>query len=64
MKQAANKQVLEKLKALMKSRGVSAYIVPKNDEYMSSYIAKDKDRLHKLTNFTGSNGLAVVFADN
>jgi Xaa-Pro aminopeptidase len=45
----------------MASKGIQAYIVPKNDEYMSSYIPKDKDRLYKLTNFTGSNGLAIVF---
>ncbi len=54
-------QVLDNLRKLMASKGIQAYIVPKNDEYMSSYIPKDKDRLYKLTNFTGSNGLAIVF---
>ena len=41
---------------------MQAYIVPKNDEFFSGYLAKEKDRLYQLTNFTGSNGMAIVFS--
>ncbi len=43
---------------------MQAYIVPKNDEFFSAYVPKNKDRLFKLTNFTGSNGMAIVFAQS
>ena len=56
--------LLGTLKEKMSQKGVSAYIVPKNDEFMSSYVPKEKDRLYKLTNFTGSNGLAIVFSNS
>lgn len=47
---------------MMSEHGVHAYIVPKNDEFFSTYIPRERDRLYKLTNFTGSNGMAIVFA--
>ena len=53
---------LEKLRASMQIKNIQAYIIPKNDEFMSHDIPKDRDRLFKLTNFTGSNGLAIVFS--
>ena len=42
---------------------MQAYIVPKNDEFFNTSLKRQEDRLYKLTNFTGSNGLAVIFAD-
>ena len=47
----------------MKQRGISAYVLPKADEFMSAYLPKDKDKVYKLTKFTGSNGMVVVYAD-
>ena len=38
--------------------GIDGYIVPKNDEFFSEY--SNKDRLNKISNFTGSAGYAVV----
>ena len=35
----------------------------KTDEFMSAYIPKEKDKLYNLTNFTGSNGMVIVYAD-
>ena len=29
---------------------------------MSAYITKEKDKLYQLTNFTGSNGMVIVYA--
>lgn len=56
-------QYLSQTKELLKKRGLSAYIVPKNDEFMSEHVSQDKDRLFKISNFTGSNGTAIIFAD-
>ena len=56
--------LLKQVKQAIDKRGVQAYIVPKNDEFFSGYMSKEKDRLYQLTNFTGSNGMAVVFSPN
>ena len=37
---------------------IDGYIIPKNDETFSEYAKND--RLKKITNFTGSAGLAVI----
>jgi Xaa-Pro aminopeptidase len=40
---------------------IDGYIVPKNDEFFSEYSSKD--RLKKISNFTGSAGYAVILKD-
>jgi len=52
------KNNLKKLKDLILSYGLDGYIVPKNDEFFSEYA--NPDRLKKITNFTGSAGLAII----
>jgi len=45
------------LKRKLKKFEVDGYIVPKNDEYFSEYAKND--RLKKISNFSGSAGVAV-----
>tara|TARA_A100001234_G_scaffold203863_1_gene198350 strand:+ start:2507 stop:4198 length:1692 start_codon:yes stop_codon:yes gene_type:complete len=52
------KHILKKLKEQFSNYNLDGYIVPKNDEFFSEYSAKD--RLKKITNFSGSAGFAVV----
>jgi hypothetical protein len=37
--------------------------VPKNDEYFNSSIKLKDDKLYKISNFTGSAGTAIIFAN-
>ena len=55
------KKNLKKLKNLILYNGLDGYIVPKNDEFFSEYA--NPDRLKKITNFTGSAGLAMILID-
>jgi len=54
---------ISKLRSVLAEKGLSAYLVPKNDEYMSTTLPSSRDRLKHLTGFSGSNGYTVVFAD-
>ena len=45
------------LKKKFKKFAIDGYIVPKNDEYFSEYAKND--RLKKISNFSGSAGIAV-----
>ena len=56
-----NKMIINKLKILkekFKKYKIDGYIVPKNDEYFSEYAKND--RLKKISNFSGSAGIAVI----
>ena len=44
----------------MRQGKLDAYLVPKNDAFMSHTLPKSKDSLLKLSGFTGSNGFAIV----
>jgi Xaa-Pro aminopeptidase len=63
IKKTAQAILLKSLRQKLASKGVQAYVLPKTDEFMSAYIPKEKDKLYKLTNFTGSNGMVIVYAD-
>ncbi len=39
---------------------IGAYIIPSNDQYFSEYPPESSQRLKYITNFSGSNGLAVI----
>ena len=54
---------LKKLRELMASRGLDAYLQPVHDEWMSEYPPSCNRRVEWLTGFSGSAGLAVVLAD-
>ena len=52
------KNKIKILKEKFKKFEIDGYIVPKNDEYFSEYAKND--RLKKISNFSGSAGLAVI----
>ena len=52
------KNIVKNLRAQLHKHNIDGYIIPKNDEYFSEY--SNKDRLNKISNFTGSAGYAVV----
>lgn len=54
---------LSALRAEIAKEGLSAYLVPKEDEFQGEYIPACAERLAWLTTFTGSAGAAVVMAD-
>jgi len=51
---------LEQLRHLFDAYQISAYLVPQTDEFQGEHIAPYAQRLHWLTGFTGTAGLAVV----
>ena len=52
------KNKIKLLKENFKKLEIDGYIVPKNDEYFSEYAKND--RLKKISNFSGSAGIAVI----
>ena len=54
---------LEALRAEMARRGLDGFIVPRTDEHQGEYVSARAERLHWLTGFAGSAGVAVVLAD-
>ena len=51
---------LSALRDVMKAEGVSALLVPHNDEQNNEYLPVDKERLAWLSGFTGSAGSALI----
>ena len=51
---------LNQLRREMQRNNLDGFIVPKNDEHQGEYIAKESERLHWLTGFTGSAGHALI----
>ena len=52
------KNLIRKLRVLFNTHSIDGYIIPKNDEFFSEHA--NKDRLKKITNFTGSAGNAII----
>jgi len=48
------------LRTELKVRKLTAFIVPRQDEFQGEYVASYAERLHWLTGFSGSWGLAIV----
>lgn len=57
------KERIEKLRNLMKERGIEAYIVPSSDPHQSEYVAEHYTARAFITGFTGSAGTAVITLD-
>ncbi len=55
---------LARLRAELKRRRLSGFVVPRADEYQNEYIPASSDRLRWLTGFTGSAGTAIVMAES
>ena len=56
------KNKIKILREKFKEFQIDGYIVPKNDEYFSEYA--QNDRLKKITDFSGSAGIAVILKKN
>ncbi|MCM8710262.1 aminopeptidase P family protein [Clostridium sp. SYSU_GA19001] len=54
------KERIEKLRNLMRERGIDAYIVPNSDPHQSEYVAEHYAARAFITGFTGSAGTAVI----
>ena len=55
---------LQKLKALMRQKGLKHYVLPKHDEFMNHNLPAARDRLRSLTGFTGSSGYTIVNSED
>lgn len=51
---------IQKLRELFNKFGIHGYVIPSNDEFQNEYVPKQYRRLEYITNFTGSNGIAVI----
>jgi len=51
------------LRAELKRRGLDGFVVPRTDRFQNEYVPPCEERLAWLTGFTGSAGVALVFAD-
>ncbi len=54
---------IKKLKQVLKKEKLDGYIIPKNDEFFSEFVADYNDRLNYITNFDGSYGFALILKD-
>ncbi|MCC2647107.1 MAG: aminopeptidase, partial [Rickettsiaceae bacterium] len=52
---------LKRLRAKLEENNIDGYIVPSTDEYQGEYTAPYAKRLQYITNFSGSNGIAIIF---
>ena len=51
---------IHKLRDIFNKFGIDGYVIPSNDEFQNEYVPKQYRRLEYLTNFTGSNGTAII----
>lgn len=51
---------IEKLRELMKQKGIDAYIIPNSDPHQSEYVAEHYASRTFISGFTGSAGIVVV----
>ena len=54
---------LAAVRAEMRRQDLDAFLVPRADEHLGEYVPPSAERLAWLTGFSGSAGLACVFAD-
>ncbi len=54
---------LARLRALLKTEGLDGFLVPRADEFQGEYVPPSSERLHWLTGFSGSAGIAAILAD-
>ncbi|MCL1039363.1 aminopeptidase P family protein [Shewanella submarina] len=47
----------------MAKEELQAFIIPRADEYLGEYVPVHNERLHWISNFTGSAGAVIVMAD-
>jgi Xaa-Pro aminopeptidase len=54
---------LSALRAVLEKEGVDGFIIPRADEYQGEYVPDSANRLHWISGFTGSAGIAIVLKD-
>jgi Xaa-Pro aminopeptidase len=54
---------LHAVRAEMARQDLTVFLVPRSDEHLGEYVPPSAERLAWLSGFTGSAGLAAVFAD-
>jgi len=54
---------LARLRTEMARVGLDGFLVPRADEFQGEYVPPSAERLHWLTGFSGSAGIAVALAD-
>ena len=54
---------VQALRAELKRRGLSGFILPRSDRHQNEYVPPAEERLAWLTGFTGSAGTTIVLAD-
>ena len=52
------------LRADMSDQDLSAYIVPRADEYLGEYVPPQNERLQWISGFTGSAGAVIVLQES
>ncbi|KLN63322.1 aminopeptidase P family protein [Vibrio sp. VPAP30] len=56
-------QRLSAIREWLAQHNIDALLVPHEDEYLGEYVPAHNERLHWLTGFTGSAGVAVITQD-
>lgn len=51
---------LAAVRALLRESGAQAFCLPRADEYLGEYLPPHNERLHWMTGFSGSAGMAIV----
>ena len=54
------KNNIDNLRTWMIRESIDVVIIPHQDEYLSEYLPPQNERLHWMTGFTGSAGMAIV----
>ena len=54
---------IEKLRTLMKSKNIDAYVIPSSDNHQSEYVGEYFMARKFISGFTGSAGTAVIAKD-
>ncbi|WP_343562322.1 aminopeptidase P family protein [Kiloniella sp. b19] len=57
---AEHGQRLEKLRELLREKGLDGFVVPRTDEHQGEYVPPSAERLKWLSGFSGSAGHAIV----
>src|SRR5436309_15757832 len=60
---AASAARVAALRAELKRRGLTGFVVPRADRHQNEYVPASEERLAWLTGFTGSAGAAVVLME-
>lgn len=54
---------LDRMRIYLQEASVNAFLIPANDAHQSEYVGESDRRVEYMTDFTGSNGYAIVSND-